>query len=322
MTSLLRTLALVVLLLGGAAAAEAREGEVAAAKLKDAEALYAAGDFESASRGLNEILIRDQGLSPEARARLYLLKARLELAYGRSSEIRLWLAKAHDANPTLALDPVKDPPQLNAIWEDLKQEGGAALPESKPAGGGLGNFYVGLLPLGIGHLDAGKYKDGLLFTSSEALFLLASSMVEKKRDQRILGTLAFLGAYGYELFDLLPTQTTRDADSAASLRFGLSFFPFGVAQAKNGDYTKAFGIATVESVLLTVGVMSTGESQRNVALGLFMAAWAYGILDGVANHQDRLADTESEPEAPFSVGFQPATEDGRLSGLVVSTLRF
>ena len=310
--------ALAVLLLIGAAPAQAREE--GPAKLKEVEALFAAGDFESASRGINDILIQDQSLPAEGRARVFLMKARLELAYGRLSEIRLWLAKAHAVSPNLTLDPVKDPPQLVATWEELKHEGGAATVESKPMGGGVGNFYIGLLPLGVGHFDAGRFKDGLLFTTSEALFLLASSLVESKANQRVLGGMSFLGAYGYELFDLIPNQVARDAEAAQTLRYSLSFLPFGVAQAKNGEFIKAFGIATAQSVLLTVGVMSPGESQRNVALGLFAASWSYGILDGIANHQDKVAGLDGE--SPFSVSFTPVQHDDVVAAALVTQYDF
>jgi hypothetical protein len=292
----------------------AKEGESAASRLKEAEALYAAGDFESASRGVNDLLIRDQGLSAEARGRVYLMKARLELAFGRGAEIRLWLAKAHEANPNLDLDPVKDPPQLNAVWEELKQAKGPAPAVAAQTTGGTGTLAVGLLPLGIGHFDAGRFKDGLLFASSESFFLLASTtVVEKKSDQYLLGGVSFLGIYGYELYDMLPSLASNHPEGTQSLRFGLSFLPFGVAQAKNGDSAKAFAIASIQSVLLTVAVTSEKTGQRNVGLGLFAVGWAYGILDGVSNHAERSSTA-------FQFQVVPTAVAGQAGALFVSTL--
>lgn len=289
MKRLLRLLCVTGFLVWNSAPAEAKDASTAS-KLKEVEALFAAGDFESAARGVNEALVHDQSLPSEAQARLYLMKARLEMAYGRVSEIRLWLAKAHEANPGLALDPVKDPPQLNQIWEDLKKTKGAPAVVAQQTTGGTGSFAVGLLPIGIGHFDAGRFKDGLLFASSEALFLLASTtVVDDKKNQYVLGGVSFVGIYGYELYDMLPTLASSHPESAHSLRFGLSFFPFGVAQAKNGDSAKAFALASIQSVLLTLGVTSEKTGQRNVALGLFAAGWAYGVLDGVSNHADKPA---------------------------------
>ncbi len=313
MKILLRAWCVACFLGGGAAPAEARDGS-AATQLKEAEALFAAGDFESASRGINEILVQDQSLPAEAQARVYLMKARLEMAFGRGAEIRLWLGKAYDANPGLALDPVKDPPQLNATWEDLKRTRGTPAAVAQQTTGGTGLFAVGLLPLGIGHFDAGRFKDGLLFTSSEALFLLASTtVVDDKEDQYVLGGLSFLGIYGYELYDMLPSFAPAQAESAQSLRFALSFFPFGVGQAKNGDSAKAFGLASMQSVLLTLAVTSEKDGQRNVALGLFTAGWAYGILDGVSNHAEKSASR-------FRFRVVPTASSARPGAALESTL--
>lgn len=313
MNALLRVACVALFWIWTAAPASGRDGDSPAARLKEAEALFAAGDFESASRGVNELLIRDQSLAAEARARVYLMKARLELAYGRSAEIRLWLGKAHEANPGLSLDPVKDPPQLNAIWVELKQTRGGGTAVAQQTTGGTGTFAVGLLPLGIGHFDAGRFKDGLLFATSEALFLLASTtVVDDKSDQYLLGGVTFVGIYGYELYDMLPSLSSH-ADAASGLKFGLSFFPFGVAQAKNGDSAKAFALASIHSILITLAVTSEKDGQRNVALGLFGAGWAYGILDGVSNHADR-------PGTAFDFRLVPTASQGRAGALLVSTL--
>ncbi len=69
MSALLRFCCIMLLSIWASAPASAKD-ESAGSKLKEVEALFAAGDFESASRGVNDLLIRDQSLSSEAQARV------------------------------------------------------------------------------------------------------------------------------------------------------------------------------------------------------------------------------------------------------------
>lgn len=104
-----------------------------------AEAMFAAGNFAQALRQVNDLLVEDQQISPSLRARLYLLKARLELAFRHTDELALWLAKAHGQDPALTLDPLIDPPGLVEVWHAVIakpiQSGGKLVPgrQSPPA---------------------------------------------------------------------------------------------------------------------------------------------------------------------------------------------
>jgi hypothetical protein len=284
-----------------------------AGSLAVGEQLYAAGDYDGASQQINELLARDGTLPAAERARAYLMKARLELAYGRQAEIHLWLAKACQANPQLTLDPVKDPPSLIAAWRELRkhQTQTAARAEAQES---PGRFLAGLLPFGLGHVEAGRPKDGALFLSAESLALLAAATLPRGEDDHAdhprahrLGAGLLLGLYGYELVDLLPELTAYEPSWASGLSYGLSFAPFGVAQAKNHEPVKAAALAAVDAVLLTAATMGTDDAQRRAALGLLGVAWVYGIVDGLLNHGSAGAPGSSVGLAPMPGGGMVAT---------------
>lgn len=269
------------------------------ASLKEIDQLFASGDFEGTQKRVNELLVKDTDLPAERRAQLYLMKARLELAYGHHGELRLWLGKAKRANPSLALDPVKDPPQLVAVWDDLKRAGGEARPKPE----GTGSFAIGMLPLGIGHFDAGRYKDGALFLSLESLAGLAAST--SVHGSGAFGALTITGAYGYELLDMLPELARRGESGAGTVRYMLSYFPFGVGQAKNREPLKAVSLAALQSVLLTAGSLAPEAGQRNTSFGLLGLVWAYGVLDAVSNHVDVTLSGDGDEEPPFRFAVIP-----------------
>jgi hypothetical protein len=124
--------ALVVLSLTVALRAAAQE-LTPAEHLAEVEALYKTGDFDAAADRVNAMLRDEATFSGPDRARLYLMKARVELAFDRKDDLSLWLGKAHDADPSLTPDPVLDPPQIHAAWEDVKQLGAkTAAPAAPP----------------------------------------------------------------------------------------------------------------------------------------------------------------------------------------------
>lgn len=177
------------------------------------DALFLSGDFETTAKRVNDVLVRDHELAPDQRAGLYLIKARLELAFGRVGEIKLWLGKAYRDMPTMALDPVKDPPQLVGAWDEVR-------------------------------------------TASAATPVAAAA------------------------------EEDPDAASGRAMRRSLAYFPFGVAQANNQQPGKALGIAGLHLSLVTLAALAPERPERNAALGLFVVAWTYSILDGVENRKD------------------------------------
>jgi hypothetical protein len=323
------------------AASHAYGDETASAALRDVENLYGAGEYAQAAAKLDSVMAVDNTLPDHERAQVYLLKARLELAFDRSREIKPWLRRAHAANPELTLDPVKDPPQLVALWEEIKAEGAPATTTPAAAAGPVtanaspSPFWVGVLPLGIGHFDAERYKDGGLFLSTELLVLLAADTLPGRRDldeadrdrekseklgrvaPEIFGATSFLGVYGYELYDMLPDLYARKAGATAKLRYGLSFMPFGVAQAKNGETLKALGLGAVQTMLLTAGTLTDDEGLRRLTLGLFAVSWAYGSLDGVLGHSDAYDPETNGPKVAVLPVFRERARPG--AALMVQT---
>lgn len=272
--------------------------------LREAETLYSAGNFDAASQRVNALLAKEATMTPAERARLYLMKARLELAYGRTQELKLWLTKARETDPSLTLDPVLDPPQLAQVWNEVKP------PKPKP--GTEQPFASMLLPLGAGHFIAGRGKDGGLFLATELLLLLSANVLTmadpladpdgdgrtSPQAREIFGGVSLFGAYGYELTDMLSEMELASPEGAGMMRSVLSIFPFGVAQAKNGDTYKAFGVATLHATLLTVGVLAPQDRQRRMALSALGGTWLLSVVDGMLN-DDRPAKKSGVRLSPY-----------------------
>jgi len=245
------------------------------------ERLYAFGAFEEAAQEANRLLERDEDLDRSTRSRLYLMKARIEVAFGRSGDIGLWLAKAKRLQPDLAPDPVKDPPPMIEGWEALQTRAQGLSSE----GGGRARFLIRLLPFGIGHFDAGRQRDGGFFWATESLLLMSAAMLggqpiqDSARRARVLASLGFLGIYGYELYDRSDAITSQYASWSLGFRDGLRLLPFGVGQAVNNETLKAAGFLSVQSLLLVVATTLESPSGRRVALSGFGAVWAYSVLD-------------------------------------------
>jgi hypothetical protein len=137
-------------------------------------------------------------------------------------------------------------------------------------------------------------KSGGLFLATEALVLLASSSLERpadhdddlnrwRRARSGLAVLGFVGAYGYEVLDLLPTIAARDEAVAQSARALLPLAPFGAGQVAKGEATKGATIAALEAVALTIGVLADNSRQQRGAALAFAGLWAYGALDAYAH---------------------------------------
>jgi len=276
--------------------AHAKEKSVGALKLEDTETLYTAGDFDTAARRANDLLVHEDELPAALRARLYLVKARLELAFGRKSEIRLWLAKARAADPALTVDPVKDPPELVAVWEELRRRAAEAGPPA-PVHGETSRFWPSLLPFGIGQAWAGHYRNGALYLTAEAVAVASTaalapaadadhSQVNREYGGRLFGALAATGIYSYSIVDLLPTVTRHDARLASDLRYALAFAPFGAGQAANGHPTRAFAVAVIETALLSAATFAPDGAERRAALGMLGLTWGASTLDALLSHGD------------------------------------
>lgn len=263
-------------------------------ELRESEILFGAGDFDTAAKRVNALLVEEAKLAPAVRAKLFLMKARLEAAFGRKQpEVRLWLEKAHQTDPTLALDPVLDPPPLQAIWSELKKKDGGkgGKGAQQAAAFDRPTLFTALLPFGFGHVTEGRFRDGALFLSSELLFLLAANTLpgEKGAEDRdgrvhprareILGGFSVFGVYGYEVLDLRPDLGILD------------LMPFGVGQARNGEPAKAMAFAAAEAVLLTAGALAPREKTRRMALGAAGLAWIFGAVDALTGTPTPASNT-------------------------------
>lgn len=200
-------------------------------------------------------------------------------------------------NSELSEPSDESPSGLKAMEDALLKQDAYLRQESR--------FWVGLLPFGIGHFDAEQYSQGLLYLGGEVSVLLAATEMGQRetraarqtlsdRSARVsnrdtangsfIATFGFLGLWGHEVVDMVPELARRDPSKTEWLRYGLSFFPFGVGQLKNGDSSKALAIAGVESVLMTLSVLAPRDDHRGIATALFYVSLFYGAYDGWANH--------------------------------------
>ena len=296
------------------------------AHLKETETLFRAGDFDGAAKRVNDLLVDEAGLAPAERGRLYLMKARLETAFSRKQEVRLWIEKAFQADPTLTPDPVLDPPALQSAWEDVKRGSHSATKDVGRSGRGDNDKGIGvatgLLPFGFGHMSEGRYRDGALFLSSELLFLLASNTLTNGAPSFVpagplLASATFAGLYGYEVGDRLGDIAKQNPDAAATLHSALSLFPLGAAQAKNGDGTKALAFAAAQSALLTAAALSPKDGERRMALAAFAVTWAFSIVDGFANDHGNSGKDSDKSAAAMSV--MPLANGGAMLTVTITS---
>jgi len=283
-----------------------------AAILELAETSWSKGLFRLASRQSAVLLLDDSRLSQQELSRLYLLKARLELTFEQVENARYWLGKMERVNPGAVLDPVKDPPELHALWQEAQAAGQRVAPRSSPAL--LGDTLprpvaLAVLPLGVGHFDAGRPKDGFLFLSTSLLMITGAMPIaesgggasskdveDRSRDRardraHLFSGLTLTGVYGYELLSMMPDLYARNRVVADRVYRGLSVAPFGAAQFKNGDTLTGLTVAATQAVLLTGATVSTDARQRRTMLGLFAFSWLYSAVDGVAGHKAWAAPT-------------------------------
>lgn len=274
---------------------ETASGQATFDAIRRTEQIYEAGDYKKALQQVDNQLLRDFELTGHERARLYLLRARLLYAFDRIPEITFWLRKSHASDQTITLDPLLDPPVLIDTMRNIRQEEEGFSERQSAVRGREGSFLVGVMPFGIGHMDAGKLKEGTLFLATETLLIVASQTVANDSSgnrSRILGVMGFLGTYSYELLDMLPELMVRDRDKADSLRYGMNFAPFGVAQAKNGDLGKAFGFAALQSILLTVGAANDDRETRTAAYSALGISWVFSMVDGFSSFPSASAGSD------------------------------
>lgn len=340
-----------------AAASPVEATQVAApqgGRLERAETLFAKGEFAEAESLANGILVEDSLKDLAERTRLYLLKSRIEHAFGRVDGVRLWLQRLHAINPEARLDSFQDPPLSFAIWKELTAANPPppppAVPAPEPADSSLPQriaeadnslrehsvFWASLLPFGIGHFSNGQYVEGSAFLGGQVLLVfslqgvLATYQAKAGRENgwtvetidrlgrlEVLGWLAFLGLWGHELNHLTPVLERKHPDETPWVRYVISFAPFGVGQMKNGEPAKAAIFAGAETAFALLSILSSNSRFRTLGSSFFWGSLIYGAYDGWANHRWKPAE-----EHRTSVAVVPHWDGGGLGLAVQAAYRF
>lgn len=276
--------------------------------LERAELHFGTGAFQSSAAELKPLLVDDSSLTREEKARLYILKARLDLAFGAEDNLDIWLGRAFRADPSIDMDPLKDPPQLVAKWSQLKRSAiNGSSPEKMPPGlqvshtevAGVDSrgksFAAGLMPFGLAQLNASRNKDAaLFFTTSLAGLLLAHDLPPAKTGSNVLTTprrreffsgSLLLGVYGYQLLDMSPELFDRNPAAAEAVYAGLSLAPFGVGQLRNNEPVKAIVFALIEGTALAIAGYADTEQHRNTARAVFAGSLVVGAIDATIGYR-------------------------------------
>lgn len=308
-------LALIGVLAVGAVAPAAEAAPHAAVsgatQLERAEASYLKGDYDRALKAARTL--EASGRAPAAlRPRLYLLLARLAAVYEDEANVRRWLKALYAVEPQTQLDVYNDPPMLFNTWQAMiaaapkppppsgspspaasaappppSAAGTASAAKAKPAVNPRAHSigWVSYLPFGIGHFDEDQYQTGLAFLALDlgavygSIAMAGTAQGGDQTPRLLVGPAAVFGLYGYELLDLLPTLSGRNAESGESLRDALPFFPLGVGQAANGEIGKAIGFGVVQAGFLAEAVTTDDDGLRRLSTAGFVAAYAYGCYD-------------------------------------------
>jgi hypothetical protein len=99
-----------------------------------------------------------------------------------------------------------------------------------------------------------------------------------------IGFFGLLGAWGYEVNDLMPELMNRDDFRAEELRYYLSLAPFGAGQAKNGQFAKAIGMGVAQAGFLAAASMTRDHGAKAAATFGALLSYAYGAYDGWVHH--------------------------------------
>ncbi|NBW80135.1 hypothetical protein EBR21_00120 [bacterium] len=210
-------------------------------------------------------------------------------------------------------------------------------------------FGMGLLPLGIGHIAHNQIWEGSTFLVSEsALLLLTSGLAESTRQRirdssssysfsqsisipsqssssisfetesrwsdqataySLLGLTGFGALWGFEVLHLLPTLARENPEQEPWVRLVLSIAPMGVAQLKNGQRSKALGLAGTQCLFLLLSGALPNSGQREVSLLMFSGSLVFGAVDGWINHE-WSSNHASRPPWSFGIAPQPRGNEG------------
>lgn len=234
---------------------------------------YAAGDFDGASQLINDLLLHENNLSPADRAQVFLMKARVELAYGRRGELSLWLGKAYQADHGLTLDPLLDPPVLQHALDEVREnappqpaapkEKTAPAPEPVPVpntaaadadlppppnveralsteevstGPSGVSTMLGLLPFGLPQARNGDDAKALVLAISHGIALTATvRSTDPAQAQMARGV--FAASWLYSLYDGFKNRPSTSATLIGGHGFGIDIVPLATGPALQVTFT-------------------------------------------------------------------------------------
>lgn len=103
----------------------------------------------------------------------------------------------------------------------------------------------------------------------------------------------FFGLWGLEILHILPTLAQENKTSAQWARFATSFAPFGVAQIKNDERSKALELTGAEALFLLLSGAFPLQCQHSLAFTFFGGSIVFGMIDEWLNH-----DWQVDPAKP------------------------
>ena len=289
-------------------------------ELKAALDHYQSGTYNKSEQIADKLLKSEETLDNAQLTKLYLLKARIGFAFSADKKAKTWLNKLCLLDPQAELDPLKDTPEARAIWTDMRADintvcgrkfaNATSAPPTRLQK--TARFWIKLVPFGVGHFDAGQYVTGTAFLLGESAAVYSRAVLleneksfrdvsinaENELFPKTVAPLLFAGIWGYELLDLLDEMKLAAPGKQETVRYYLSVFPLGVAQAKNHEYGKALGFGIIQLSLLATTIAAERKRVRQGAFGLLVTSIVYGAFDGWANHLSSEAPTALQTFRP------------------------
>lgn len=283
--------------------------------LEKAEKLFEDGKFNE-SQKIAISLWENAALSDsEDQYRISVLLCRISFIYKKDSDISKWFERLYRQNKEFVFDVYVDPPELHEKWNKFRD---AKNEENAKSFSGIttgikkkSKSWIGFMPFGIGHFDFERYPQAVGFAALDifSIYLMQSGSRKSARSddsqtiadpnddnvhtqgikQTLAGVFLFTGSWGYQVADLAPDIYSRDRSTPIdSIRYGLSFVPFGVGQYKNRHFKKAWILGSVQLVGLSVGMFSDKQSLAS-SMGYlsFALSYGYSIYDAWFYHEDR-----------------------------------
>lgn len=304
----------------------------AASALGRAETMFKDGQYDGARKIVDSRypeLMADTAL----KTRAVVLKIRLHFVFNETDQGKSLVQSLDLQDLSSSFDPLSDPPELISIAREEAQKKNVAqtqeLANKKiepvpltaiPTNDDsklrrVARFWLGVTPFGVGHLDTGEYLKAAKYMSFDFGAFYVSSVFRGKENfsakltslsendlyPNRISELIFMGTWGYEVLDLMPTLLARDHFRANWARWWMSFLPLGVAQVKNGEPAKGFGLGFAQVSLAVYSMSAKHDHQRSLARNILLGTLVYGAYDGWLNH--RWITEQVQSDAPTTTNW-------------------